>query len=93
MRLVATYDMHYGRKGPNDAEAPLVLRGEEFEVHSTSIASADEVAGFMTRAGAAATPDAWSKRKKVSDMNATWASGECAKAREANLNRKTGRGA
>jgi hypothetical protein len=47
----------------------------------------------MTRAGAAATPDAWSKRKKVSDMNATWASGECAKAREANLNRKTGRGA
>lgn len=93
MRLVATYDMHYGRKGPNDAKAPLVQRGEEFDVVSTVQASAEEAGRFLIRNGVAITPDAWAKRKKVSNFNAEWAAEETAKARAARLNRQSSRGA
>lgn len=93
MRLVATYDLHYGPCGPNDAEAPLVLRGEEFVVRATFQASADEVSRFLIRAGAAVTPEMWSRRKPVSDANWRWAKEQTEKGRAAYLNRKSARGA
>ncbi|TXH55691.1 MAG: hypothetical protein E6Q97_08265 [Desulfurellales bacterium] len=92
MHLIATYDMHYGRKGPYDTEAPLVLRGEDFEVLPTSQASSDEVARFMVRNGTAVTPEIWAKRKPISDLNWRWAQDETAKNRAAYQNRKTARG-
>lgn len=93
MRLIATYDMHYGRKGPMDAEEPLVLRGEEFEVLPTSQASSEDVARFMVRNGTAVTPEMWAKRKPISDLNYRWAKEQTEKNRAAYLNRKSARGA
>ena len=92
MRLVATYDMHYGPKGPMDAEQPIVKRGEEFDAQPTSQASAAEVGRMLVRNGIAATPEAWAKRKPISDLNWRWAQDETAKNRAAYLNRKTARG-
>ena len=93
MRLVATYTMHYGRKKPMDGESPLIPRGEEFEVEPTSIASSEEVGRFMIRAGSAMTPEAWAKRKPISNINADLAAEFVAKARAAYLNQQTKRGA
>ncbi len=83
MRLVATYDMHYGPKGAMDAEPPIVKRGEEFSPMATGKASADEVGRMLVRNGAAMTPEEWAKRKPISDINARIVADMVAKANEA----------
>ena len=93
MRLVATYSMHYGPKGPMDQEGPVVERGEEFTVLPASQASAEEVGKAMIRNGVAVKPEDWAKRKKIGDINATWADDFCTKARAAYLGRQKSRGA
>lgn len=67
MILIATYAMHYGPKGPMDAEHPLVERGEEFRVQPTFAASAEEQARHLISAGVAVAPADWAKHAAKTD--------------------------
>lgn len=67
MMLIATYAMHYGPKGRMDAEHPIVERGEEFTVHATFAASAEEQARHLIAAGVAVAPADWAKHAAKTD--------------------------
>jgi hypothetical protein len=82
-QLVATYAFAYGRKGPMDAEAPTVQRGETFTVLPTAQASAADVARVMIRNQMAVTADDWAKRSPKADDSATWAADFCAASQAA----------
>lgn len=76
MKLIATYDFHYGQRGPLDREAELLRRGDAFLPLPTALASAEEVAADMIHRGAAVTPEKWEKRKPEADRNWAWAQAE-----------------
>lgn len=87
MKIVATYDMTIDLgSGPEP-----VLRGQEIDPPGTGIASRDERARQLIRAGAAVLPADWPKYRDSTEAKCRACATMVAEAREANTKHRRAR--
>lgn len=86
MKIVATYDMTLNLgSGPEP-----VLRGQEIDPPGTGIASRDERARQLIRAGAAVLPADWPKYRDSTEAKCLACATMVAEAREASAKKQRG---